>query len=453
MAAHRFHFMLPVWGERYVETFLTLCLPAMLSPGNLGGFPWRADSRFIVYTRAQDWATMQAAPAFLRLQALMTVEFVPIDDRIGGNPMGTFTRCQQAAAERADAEEAALFFLSPDLLWSDGSFRFAAEKVVAGASAVMTTGIRTALEDMRRDILAEFRPDAGGALALAPRHLSRLALRHMHAINSAWRWDSERFDRWPAYLLWPAGAQGMIAIGYVLHPIVIKPTARRAPFRNIFDQDYLAAACPEIERIHVCRSSDDAIFFEMSPRERDVGLLIPNRASSYDVAYWAEWSFNAHHRAFARQPIRIAGGEVAETDWQAAESQGRAVVAEIEAHLAVPDSHLLLFDWRRLRVRTRARYRLAHDDLRNVGWVWSLIDAGIEVGRVLATLRGVAERTDRAVIDHLHRQEIAPAERLTAESEQRAWSSATRRLYRRLRARERRAERLASGTGPGRLRP
>ena len=50
-----YHFILPVWGEKFVSLYLTYTLPSHLSRGNLPSFP-REKATYHIFTRQEDVA-------------------------------------------------------------------------------------------------------------------------------------------------------------------------------------------------------------------------------------------------------------------------------------------------------------------------------------------------------------------------------------------------------------
>jgi len=408
----RFRFCLPIWGEAYVRTWLDVALPTQLAPGNLGDFPWARSSVVEIFTRDQDRRLMEAAPAFRRLGDAIDIAFTGIDHLMAKSMFGVYTECQRLAIRRADETDSALSFLSPDMVMSEGTLRNTAERIRAGASAVMIPGNRCNKEELVPWLLRRLSADRT-TIATGARELVKSSFDFMHANTEGWFWDSKRFDRTPAYLMWLVPGAGLVACGYVLHPMMIKAEIKGAPLANIFDQDYLERACPTLSRIHVVQDSDEGFIIGLDPTKRFEDHLIENRANPYDLAYWAEWAFNGHHRAFARLPLRHRYAEGREEDWRAAEAEGRKVVDDIASILSVPDWQLALLDRRRLLMRLRRRYRYVHKELHNVGFVWSVADNLPSLAKQLDLFRGKTSHADMAALEWLAAEETLPGAALT----------------------------------------
>ena len=54
-----FYFVVVLWGERFRNYFLDLCLPTLLAPGNLPALATAQRSKFFIWTRPDDWAAIK----------------------------------------------------------------------------------------------------------------------------------------------------------------------------------------------------------------------------------------------------------------------------------------------------------------------------------------------------------------------------------------------------------
>ena len=141
---------------------------------------------------------MEASPAFGRLRRAMKVEIIDIDRLFQKSVFGIYTECQRMAIRAADAADATLSFLSPDMVMSPGTLKNAALRIRAGATAYVIPGNRTVKEDMVPWLLAHG-SDGGTVIAVPARDLVRRSIDCVHANSESWFWNSKRFDRTPAY--------------------------------------------------------------------------------------------------------------------------------------------------------------------------------------------------------------------------------------------------------------
>lgn len=177
----RFFFLMPVWGEKYIEYLLTFGLPTLLAPNNLPSLPNRAVSQFTFITRAEDEKPIRASKLFAQLEALIPVKFIFLDfyqsDRIG--KLGQLGDALKLGAEEALGKGYCLFF-HPDGLYSDGMLKFLYGVAKSGKKACVTHGPNATLEKIvpylrERNLLTfdEVNP-------IAPRVLARALLDNPH---------------------------------------------------------------------------------------------------------------------------------------------------------------------------------------------------------------------------------------------------------------------------------
>src|SRR5258707_7908815 len=132
-------FLLPVWGDAFVDQFLDHSLPTLLAPGNIPALAQALPTRFVFLTRARDGAAIRAHPACQHLAQVSQVEFSPIDDLITpGNHSTTITLAFARAVRAAGLEmlDTCFFFLVADYIMADGSLAAVLARMQDGASAV-----------------------------------------------------------------------------------------------------------------------------------------------------------------------------------------------------------------------------------------------------------------------------------------------------------------------------
>ena len=320
----RFHFIMVVWGESFCDLFLDVCLPSLLSPNNLPAFPYRKDSVFVIYTDSRSRPRIEQSEMYARLTQFMATRISLMDQYLGPNPFETFQICHRQAIVGANAEDAALCFLAPDTVWSDGTFRQLARRAASGVRAVMIPGLRLCRESFV-PVIEEVRRESGdGTIALSSRSLTEIALRHLHPITVSFFWDYRPVNFWTAHLYWWVEPDGMLARCFHMHPLMIYPEIR-SEFSESIDGDYIAAACRTPGSIYVVQDSDEMLGFEISPLLHCIGALRRLRSKTLDVATFASRYTNAQHRQFVRYPIRIHAGDLSPR-WEALErSTGRQV--------------------------------------------------------------------------------------------------------------------------------
>lgn len=140
-AEPRFFFLMPVWGEAYVDYLLTFALPTLLAPNNLPWLPNRAQSQFTFLTTEEDEARIRASRLFGVLDALVPIKFVHLTF-YKGTRQEKFD--QLGHALKLGSQEALgkgfCFFFHPDGLYSDGMLKFLYGVAKSGKKACVSHG-------------------------------------------------------------------------------------------------------------------------------------------------------------------------------------------------------------------------------------------------------------------------------------------------------------------------
>jgi hypothetical protein len=239
-------------------------------------------------------------------------------------------RCHETMAElharavvQAEAEDTAMIFLSPDTLFSNGSFASLARWVESDPDlqAVMIASPRLS----KGTFLAEHGRAAAAAGPLGARALVGLALRHLHPISRSLCWSASAFNAWPSHLYWPVGDDALLARCFHLHPLWLRPARRGARLQGTVDDGFVAATC-EPERVRVVVDSDEIACFEASDDHKEWHSSGGARTAS--VASWAARHADALHRSHVRRRIWFHAGDRTAA-WERAEVESDAVVAAV----------------------------------------------------------------------------------------------------------------------------
>jgi hypothetical protein len=349
-----YHFLTPVWGKAYTATYLELVMPAQLSAGNLGAFAGDTSSRYIIYTTQDDAQAIRASPAYHKLRALMPVVIEIIDHEIVV-PHDSMSICFREGIAQALAIDAAVVFLTPDLIFADGSFGAVKRLCESGRDVIFNPGIRTIKQGVTRTLLSKYAAD--GVVTIGPRDLMRVALDNIHPLsNSSW-WEEGEGDLIPANLYWRVGAQGILSHCFHLHPLLVRAQRKNPIFFGTVDDDYVVAACPDASRDHVVVDSDEILMIEVSDATRFFVTGF-RKGSIEDTSCWAEQFANTRHRALFPIPVKMHAGITDARAWAVAERRAKPVVEKIRSRMARPT-------WRLAKSRdsalTRRLWRISQD--------------------------------------------------------------------------------------------
>lgn len=331
----RLHCVVALWGEVFIQTFLEVTLPSLLTEGNLYGLGARTDPVLRILTVPDSVERLRLAPQIVAASRRLPVEVCSVSDLDLHDVDAAASACHRQAVRDADEEGAALIVLTPDSLWSEGAFQALLDRAESGVRAVLVASIRVQLETFAPAYVGQAK---GGSLS--SRELVRLGLQHLHPISESLFWDSEHFSSHPSHVYWRVGGDGLVARCFHLHPLYVFPMVRGGVMESNIDDDYLIRAVPDLGRVHVVTDSDELCGFELSPANKRVGHSDkPRSASALAVAAWARRGANKHHRDCFRSSVSVHAGSLGgaqQHEWERARAEARDLAFRVRCLLATP---------------------------------------------------------------------------------------------------------------------
>jgi len=291
--------LLPVWGQRFIQQFLTVSLPTLLAPGNIPGLAKALPTEFVFLTRRRDEATIRAHRAFSRLAAICAVRFEPIDDLISDGNYSTTVTLAYARAVRAVGPamvDSCFIFLVSDYIMADGSLSSVLARLRAGASAVLAGNFQIVEEDAGPWLAKRLDP-AEPVLALPARELMRWALPHLHPVTMANTVNLPMSHaRHANRLFWRVDAETMIGRFYLMHMIGIRPEIVEFVVGASCDYSFVPEMCPS-GTIAMLTDSDEYLVVEMQPYHHEERFLRLGPIDSTALAaHLSEWTTAQHRR-------------------------------------------------------------------------------------------------------------------------------------------------------------
>lgn len=253
--------------------FLNVILPNILSAGNLPAISGKAECIYKVFTCSKSAKSILNNEFFQRVQQIMRTEVVTLNHLFRENDylvppsILLMTQCHRLATAMAAKEDAALFFIQPDAVWSDGTFEKAHEIAADGKRAIMCIGPRVSKETFLPEFTQKFL--GREKVFCAPsRPLVNLALHHLHPVMNSCFINSGKFTTAPTTIFWPVANEGLLAKSLHLHTLMIYPRHKKAFPISAMDTDFLLSAGIDIDEFHIVTDSDEIVAFEMSERNK-----------------------------------------------------------------------------------------------------------------------------------------------------------------------------------------
>jgi hypothetical protein len=374
--ATRYDVVTAVWGEDFVTLFLDFCIPNQLSSGNLTALP--TGSRYRIFTTASDARRLRNSSQLDDVRRVLPVDLVEMDltgaDAFTkrGQVTNTHKRmiaCHRRAVADAAEVEAALIFLSPDIVLAEGTIASLVTIHRAGSRAVLTTGLR-----LVRETFTEAVAHMGGVAAFAPRELVGLAMKHLHSWTRSLMTDGEGTSDNPTSVYWPVrsdnGNDGLLVRTFSLHPLLVDPVNRTHLPGGPIDSHYVMHACPDLTQCHIADDSDEFAVFELSPEARVIGNQFRRRGISAARLAAIAATCNSHQRAYWNYPIRLHAGDL-DAGWRAVEEESLALVRAVNRYRwlgpALVAGYSLRKIWRQRCAASGRTYRRARGYVRDLG--------------------------------------------------------------------------------------
>lgn len=323
----RFRFTTVVWGTEFTDAFLRVSLPSLLTPRNLPCFTSRTDSCYRIYTVPEDVETITQSAAYRRLAAMMPVEVATVRGISYVGKYRAMTQCHADFIRAFQHEFGAFFFISPDVVWADGTFDRLLDIHAMGKRMVAMTTPRLAKESFIPAYLREY--GRGEDVApITPRQLIKLALSHLHPVTKSQFWEPAPGRRTePGDIFWKVDEGGFLARAFHLQPLMVQPVDRTLIPTTAVDADYSLKACPNLTEIYVVEDSDDLCYLDFTS-SRDRAEFIAVEQTPEQLAKAAQVQSDERHRQFVKHRIRFHCNDLSNR-WSAVEENSDHVVKQL----------------------------------------------------------------------------------------------------------------------------
>jgi hypothetical protein len=328
----RFQFIEAVWGRQYVDYFLNVSLPPLMTTGNLLGFS-RFDAEIDIYTTPEDADLIEASQVIRVLAGFMSVRITRLNvsylpGQEDGRKYDLMTLMHRFAMDRSDEIDSAMFFLSPDGVYSDGLLARAREMLLAGKRLITHGAAKLSSARAIAELRGRFNPYGRLGVQLTAREVVDLALRLPHESTYGIQWGRPELVDWPSHLQFPVGDEGHILRGFHLHPIAIYPRKRGLRPGKSVDDLWLSDVIPDRSDYYIMQDSDEGYAVEFSVRPDELRTVCVREDVYSHVASWARQGASRLQWWFAEHPIFVHRGEMSPA-WDAVRAESDRVIAEI----------------------------------------------------------------------------------------------------------------------------
>jgi len=339
-----------MWGSEYVCRFARFGLPSLLAPGNLPALAAATDLEVLLLMPEGERRELAGTPAFARLLETAPVRHLPIDDLMAANRGGvpfyglTLTRAYwRGIADSGDAmTETRFIFMNADFVMADGSLTSLTARLAAGHRVVMASNLRCVAEDVEHPLSTLLIEDGSGSvLAIAPRDMVALALRHQHPLQLAKIVNAGLcHTAHPNQFFWQVDEGTVISHHYLYFPLCIHPERVLPTVEGFCDYAFIPELCPHAEPV-VMEDSDEFCMFELQSRRSELELLRMGKATPAEIAASLSfWTTRGQREAARRHQVVFHTGPLDEKVRRVGE-EARAYMRDLDGCLSPdPVGHL-----------------------------------------------------------------------------------------------------------------
>lgn len=303
--------LVPVWGQRYIDMFLDIGLPSMLTPRNLPALAAEYACEFVFLTKASDKDRISTHAGYQALARVCTTKFTAIDDLLVRGMEGysltlAFARgIHEIGPKMVDTY---FIFMNADFVLSDGAYETLLRHIREGRRAIVAPSLRS-VSEYTAPILERKRDDSDHTLTISAREMVGLTLKHLHPTAAANIVDSNfAFNSATNQFFWWVDDHTLIARFFLLFMFCIRPEQELQDIPGFCDYTFVPEMCPSGDVV-ILDDSDECYLMELQGREQELHYLRFGRPAVEDIArHLTEWT-TYNHRFYSRRTVVFHSGD------------------------------------------------------------------------------------------------------------------------------------------------
>jgi hypothetical protein len=384
------------WGEKYVDTLLTLTLPALLAPGNLPYVASEVPCELVILSQRRFFSKFDRDPVIARLRNICPVRFISLDDLIVSKDKYGMTLTYALHRAFSDLGPAMTehwqIFLNADFILASGSLRSVIGHLSRGERIVASPSYCTIAEEVTRELRKHLN-SATSTLSISHRELARLVLQHRHTVIRGKTINQTSFHmRYADQFYWSVDDTTLIGYQMPVSIVGLRPQRYLAEPNSYWDFGLIWEYCPQAD-ICVIGDSDEFTMLELRDRSVAEDQIIPGPVDKKAIAERMVTWVTPYQQHFLKFPLTLHDRDLP-PHIDDARSQLRSFVDDVMSHAPALPSHIKHSQWeyhwaafhdaRRISSRIRAlinrigawiRLRLTHARLVVIDGMGSAVTA------------------------------------------------------------------------------
>ena len=303
--------LVPVWGQRYIDMFLDIGLPSMLTPRNLPTLAAEYACEFVFLTKAADKGRISRHVGYQALARVCKTTFTAIDDLLVSGMEGySLTLCFSRGIHDVGPKmvDTYFIFMNADFVVSDGAYETLLRHIREGRRAIVAPSLRS-VSEQTVPILESKRDDSDHTLTISAREMVGLTLKHLHPTAAANIVDGNfAFNSATNQFFWWVDDHTLIARFFLLFMFCIRPERELQDIPGFCDYTFVPEMCPS-GNVAILDDSDQCYLMELQGREQELHYLRFGRPAVEDIArHLSEWT-TYNHRLYSRRTIVFHSGD------------------------------------------------------------------------------------------------------------------------------------------------
>ncbi|GEM_PF-2114907 len=330
------------WGDGYVDELLKLAMPALLAPGNLPAVAAQVECELVLLSEERLFAKIAGDPVIKKVQEFCPVRLVGLDDLITRSDkygMALTFALHRAFADLGPAmTDAWLIFFNADFIMADGSLRNLLGHLMRGERIVASPSYCTVKEDMVPELKGRLAADPT-QLAIAPREMAELILRHRHITIRGKTINQERFHLQQAdQFYWQLDDKTLLGQQMPVAIVAMRPQRYLAEPNSFWDHGLMLELCPDAE-VKLLGDSDEFLMLELRSGGVAQEQIVRGPADPRDLAERMIIWVTPYQVSFAHRPLILHAADIPSTA-SAAHQQLDAFVTKVLSYAPEFPSHL-----------------------------------------------------------------------------------------------------------------
>lgn len=240
----RYSLLVAFWGDFFIDSFTTFCIPTLDYPGNL---PWLATHEAVdvkIATTQSGYTRLIRSKNFQRFQKKYPVSVECFPDsiiakfKIADSKYSVWATMLNALKQQAYQEKRNYIFAHPDSIYPDGFLKTLSRNAASGKKLIFTAGVR--IDHNITSAYFKRNPQylTADGPTLQRRKFDAFTINSGHRFIKHQYWKSNRLSNWPSALFFSLDENHTAARFFDMHPIYADCEAGRRLIKKNLDVDY-----------------------------------------------------------------------------------------------------------------------------------------------------------------------------------------------------------------------